>query len=168
VRKRHHLGLSLRRNPLPVIEARFTPSRPPGLPIGHSGAEHPEWASGRSRRVSCTPRHTWEETASERRPAQVPCGSLTHLVPAQAPLPGHSLGSSSAPASAAARHLGLPDDPSAQRRRGIAPKNIATFNTHTEAVQPMVGARGTSYHASFPAQMGGGDEKALPSRRQAS
>ena len=60
-RKRHHLGPPLRRNPLLVIE------RAPGLPIGHGGAEHPEWASGRSRRVSCTPRHTWEETASERR-----------------------------------------------------------------------------------------------------
>ena len=100
-------------------------------------------------------------------PVQVPCGSLTHLVPAQAPLPGHSLGSSSAPASAAARHLGLPDDPSAQRHRGIAPKNIATFNTHTEALEPMAGARWTSYDVSFPA-MGGGDEKALPSRQQAS
>ena len=37
-------------------------------------------------------------------------------------------------------NLGFPDDPSAQRRRGIAPKNIATFNTHTEALEPMAGA----------------------------
>ena len=37
-------------------------------------------------------------------------------------------------------NLGFPDDPSAQRRRGMAPKNIATFNTHTEALEPMAGA----------------------------
>jgi two-component system NtrC family sensor kinase len=47
--------------------------------------------------------------------------------------------------------LGFPDDPSAQRRRGIAPKNIATFNTHTQALEPMAGALWTSYDASFPA-----------------
>jgi hypothetical protein len=80
-RKRQHLGPSLRRNPLPVIEARSTNSRA----TGHG-----------------------------------------------------------------------------------PPKNIATFNTHTEALEPMAGALWTSYNASFPAQMGGGDEKALPSRRQAS
>ena len=57
-----------------------------------------------------------------------------------------------APAGAAARHMGFPHDPSAQRRRGIAPKNIATFNTHTEALQPMAGALWTSYDASFPAR----------------
>jgi SAM domain (Sterile alpha motif) len=67
-----------------------------------------------------------------------------------------------------ARQPGFPDDPSAQCRRGIAPKNIATFNTHTEAPEPMVGALWTSYDASFPVQMGGGDEKALPSTRQTS
>ena len=33
-------------------------------------------------------------------------------------------------------NLGFPDDPSAQRRRGIAPKNIAPFNTHAEAMEP--------------------------------
>ena len=38
-------------------------------------------------------------------------------------------------------NLGFPDDPSAQRRRGIAPKKIATFNTHPEAPEPMAGAR---------------------------
>ena len=48
-------------------------------------------------------------------------------------------------------NLGFPDDPSAQRRRGIAPKNIATFNTHTEALEPMAGALWTSYDALFPA-----------------
>ena len=48
-------------------------------------------------------------------------------------------------------NLGFPDDPSAQRRRGIAPKNIATFNSHTEALEPMAGALWTSYDASFPA-----------------
>src|ERR1700730_9071923 len=48
-------------------------------------------------------------------------------------------------------NLGFPDDPSAQRRRGIAPKNIATFNTHSEAPEPMAGALWTSYDASFPA-----------------
>ena len=48
-------------------------------------------------------------------------------------------------------NLGFPDDPSAQRRRGIAPKNIATFNAHTEALEPMAGALRTSYDASFPA-----------------
>ena len=47
--------------------------------------------------------------------------------------------------------LGFPDDHSARRRRGIAPKNIATFNTHTEALEPMAGALWTSYDASFPA-----------------
>ena len=30
--------------------------------------------------------------------------------------------------------------PSAHGRRGIAPGNIATFNTHTEALEPMGGA----------------------------
>jgi hypothetical protein len=65
-------------------------------------------------------------------------------------------------------NLGFPDDPSAQRRRGIAPKNIATFNSHTEALEPMAGALWTGYDASFPCQMGGGGEKALPSRRQTS
>jgi hypothetical protein len=64
--------------------------------------------------------------------------------------------------------LGFPDDPSAQRSQGIAPKNIAPFNTHTEALEPMAGATFARYDASFPAQMGGGDEEALPSRRQAS
>ena len=49
-------------------------------------------------------------------------------------------------------NLGFPDDPSAQRRRGIAPKNIATFNTHAEALEPMAGAPWTSYDASFPAR----------------
>ena len=48
-------------------------------------------------------------------------------------------------------NLGFPDNPSAQRRRGIAPKNIATFNTHTEAREPMAGALWTGYDASFPA-----------------
>ena len=33
----------------------------------------------------------------------------------------------------------------------IAPNNIATFNTHTEALEPMAGALWTSYDASFPA-----------------
>jgi hypothetical protein len=61
-------------------------------------------------------------------------------------------------------NLGFPDDPSAQRHRG---KNIATFNTQTEALEPMVGARRTSYDVSFPA-MGGGNEKALQSRQQTS
>ena len=64
-------------------------------------------------------------------------------------------------------NLGFPDDPSAQRRRGIAPKNIATFNTYTEALEPMAGALWTSYDASFPAT-GGGDEKALQSKRRTS
>ena len=49
-------------------------------------------------------------------------------------------------------NLCFPDDPSAQRRRGIAPKNIATFNTHSEALEPMAGALWTSYDASFPAR----------------
>ena len=35
--------------------------------------------------------------------------------------------------------------------RYSALKNIATFNTHTEALEPMVGALSTSYDASFPA-----------------
>jgi hypothetical protein len=47
-------------------------------------------------------------------------------------------------------NLGFPDDPSAQRRRGIAPKNIATSVTHTEALEPMAGTLWTSYDASFP------------------
>jgi hypothetical protein len=48
-------------------------------------------------------------------------------------------------------NLGFRDDPSAQRRRGIAPKNIATFNTQPEALEPMAGALWTSYDTSFPA-----------------
>jgi hypothetical protein len=36
-RKRHHLGPSLRCNPLPVIEARFTDSRATGLPAASAG-----------------------------------------------------------------------------------------------------------------------------------
>jgi hypothetical protein len=44
-------------------------------------------------------------------------------------------------------NLGFLDDPSAQRRRGIAPKNIATFNSHTEALEPMAGAFLTRYDA---------------------
>jgi hypothetical protein len=36
--------------------ARFTHSRAPGLAIGHGGAEHPEWASGRSRRPTLVAR----------------------------------------------------------------------------------------------------------------
>jgi len=43
--------------------------------------------------------------------------------------------------------LGFPDDPSAQRRRGIAPKNIATFNTHTHALEPVAGATMARYDA---------------------
>ena len=86
-RKRQHLGPSLRRNPLPVIEARFTDSRA----TGHG-----------------------------------------------------------------------------------PPKNIATFNTHTEALEPMAGALWTSYDASFPAiwveamkkpsRAGGKPAKARPSK----
>jgi GAF domain-containing protein len=47
-------------------------------------------------------------------------------------------------------NLGFPNDPQACRR-GIAPKNIATFNTHTEALEPMAGALWTGYDPSFPA-----------------
>ena len=56
-------------------------------------------------------------------------------------------------------NLGFPNDPQACRR-GIAPKNIATFNTHTEALGPMAGATWTRYDALFP-PMGGGNEAAL-------
>ena len=72
---------------------------------------------------------------------------LTWL-PAQAPLPvtTQALLGLAQPRG----NLGFPDDPSA-RRRGIAPKNIATFNTHTEAPEPMAGALRTGYDASFPA-----------------
>jgi len=48
-------------------------------------------------------------------------------------------------------NLGFPNDPQACRR-GIAPKNIATFNTHTEALEPMAGALWTGYDPSFPAR----------------
>jgi hypothetical protein len=72
-----------------------------------------------------------------------------------------------APAGAAARHMGFPHDPSAQRRRGIAPKNIATFNTHSEALEPMAGATFTRYDAPST-RAGGGNEKALQSRQQTS
>ena len=48
-------------------------------------------------------------------------------------------------------NLGFPDDLSATPPR-YAPKNIATFNTHTEALEPMAGALWTSYDASFPAR----------------
>jgi hypothetical protein len=50
-------------------------------------------------------------------------------------------------------NLGFPDDPSAQRRRGIAPKNIATFNTHAQALEPMAGATFTRYDASSYARV---------------
>ena len=53
---------------------------------------------------------------------------------------------------------GFPDDPSAQRRRGIAPKNIATFNIHTEALEPM--AVGTSpVTMPRPTRAGGGNKR---------
>ena len=35
--------------------------------------------------------------------------------------------------------MGFPNDPQACRREISAPKNIATFNTHTEALEPMAG-----------------------------
>jgi hypothetical protein len=57
--------------------------------------------------------------------------------------------------------------PLAQPRGNLMTKNIATFNTRTEAPEPMAGALWTSYHVSFPA-MGGGDEKAPQSREQTS
>jgi hypothetical protein len=47
------------------------------------------------------------------------------------------------------------------------PQKMATYNTHTEALEPMAGALWNGYDVSFPA-MGGGDEKALPSRRRTS
>jgi hypothetical protein len=83
---------------------------------------------------------------------------------AQAPLPGHSLVLPVHLLAQPRGNLGFPDDPSAQRRRGIAPKNIATFVNHTEALEPMAGTLWTSYDASFPATSGG-DEKARQSRQ---
>ena len=103
-----------------------------------------------------------------RKPITAPCGSLTHLATRSGTSAGTQLRFFQCTRWRSKRgNLGFPDDPSAQRRRGIAPKNIATFNSHTEAREPMAGALWTSYDASFQAQMGGGDEKALPSRRQA-
>src|SRR4249919_2367868 len=37
--------------------------------------------------------------------------------------------------------------PQRNAARSIAPKNVATFNTHTEALEPMAGALWTSYDA---------------------
>jgi hypothetical protein len=80
------------------------------------------------------------------KPITAPCGSLTQLVPTQAPLPGHSLGSPS-PASAAAH----------APRHG-PPKKIATFNTHTEALEPMVDSFGAAKGVSSCRAGGNGRE----------
>jgi hypothetical protein len=72
-------------------------------------------------------------------------------------------------------NLGFPDDPiSATLPRYSAPKNIATFNTHTEALEAMAGVLWTSYDALFPAigveamkrrsRAGGKRAKAPPSK----
>ena len=85
----------------------------------------------------CGPRLTGEL----RKPITAPRGSLTHWLLAQAPLPGHKPRFYQVHPLAQPRgNLGFPDDHSAQRRRE-APKNITTFNTHTEALEPMAGAR---------------------------
>ena len=44
---------------------------------------------------------------------------------------------------------------------GTARQEDRDVQHHTEALQPMAGALWTGYDAPFPAQMGGGDEKAL-------
>jgi hypothetical protein len=58
---------------------------------------------------------------------------------------------------------------SAIRVTGIVPEGSSELSTLApNAAEPMAAALWTSYDASFPAQMGGGDKKALPSRRQTS
>jgi hypothetical protein len=90
-RNRHNLGPPLRRNPFPVIEARFTDSRATGLPAA-GRAEHPE--APRARAEFLAP----HVTHGRKRPQSVAgCESraavwLTWLL-AQAPLHGHILGS---------------------------------------------------------------------------
>ena len=91
-------------------------------------------------------------TSGLPKPITAPCGSLTQLAARSGTSAGTQLRFFQMHPLAQPRgNLGLPDDPSAQRRRGIAPKNIATFNTHSEALEPMAAALWTSYDASFPA-----------------
>ena len=92
-------------------------------------------------------------TSGLPKPITAPCGSLTHLVPTQAPLPGHIPSSPRCTRwrSHAATWVSLMT-PQRNAARSIAPKNVATFNTHTEALEPMAGALWTSYDASFPAR----------------
>ena len=91
-------------------------------------------------------------TSSLTKPITAPCGSLTQLAARSGTSAGTQLRFFQCTRWRSKRgNLGFPDDPPAQRRRGIAPKNIATFNTHTEALEPMAGAFWTSYDASFPA-----------------
>ena len=53
-------------------------------------------------------------------------------------------------------------------RAGAAAQGGQPHGTALGAHGSMAGTPRTSYDASFPAQIDGGDEKALPSRRQAS
>ena len=90
-------------------------------------------------------------TSELRRPITAPCGSLTQLAARLGTSAGTQLRFFQCTRWRSKRgNLGFPDDPQACRR-GIAPKNIATFNTHTEALEPMAGALWTSYDGSFPA-----------------
>ena len=91
-------------------------------------------------------------TSGLPKPTTAPCGSLTQLAARSGTSAGtHPRFSWVHPLAQPRGNLGFPDDPSAQRRRVIAPKNIATFNAYSEALEPMAGALWTSYDASFPA-----------------
>ena len=90
-------------------------------------------------------------TSGLPKPITAPYGSLTQLAAPSATSAGTQLRFFQCTRWRSKRgNLGFPDDPSARRRRGIAPENIATFNTHTEALEPMAGALWTGYDASFP------------------
>jgi hypothetical protein len=91
----------------------------------------------------CEPRLT----SGLRKPIMVPCGILTQVATRLGTSAGAQLRFFQCTRWRSKRgNLGFPDDPQACRR-GIAPKNIATFNSHTEAREPMAGAFFTRYDA---------------------
>jgi hypothetical protein len=105
-------------------------------------------------------------TSGLPKPTTAPCGSLTQLAARLGTSAGTQLRFFQCTRWRSKRgNLGFPDDPQACRR-GIAPKNIATFNTRTEALEPHGRYSLDQLRCVVPSHMGGGNEKALPSRRQ--
>jgi hypothetical protein len=68
-------------------------------------------------------------TSGLPKPITAPCGSLTQLLVAEAPLQGHGLSRAVAWAYPT------------QRSEAWPPQKIATFNSYAEAPEPMAGAR---------------------------